>query len=97
MDEDSFPTTSGSTAAVAIICQDDFSQKYSRNGNLYAIVGNVGDSVAILCRKGKAITLTTSHTVQFEAARLVRVNIGRISQVYHLVFKSQFTLPKLLL
>lgn len=43
--------TSGTTATVALL----------RDG-IELVVASVGDSRAILCRKGKAIKLTTDHT-----------------------------------
>ena len=68
------PGTTGATAATAVICQ---APAADGSIDLQAVVANVGDSMALLCRRGKAIVLSTEHTVTSEADRLVRAPFVR--------------------
>merc|ERR1719230_2511870 len=58
----------GCTATIAYLWRD--------NGKRYLVVGNVGDSHAFICRKGKAVPLTEEHTLENEDERRRILDMG---------------------
>lgn len=68
---DKLPGTTGATAAAVVMCHSKCDATDSDNC-LFAVVANVGDSMVLLSRRGRAAVLSTAHTVATEAQRLVR-------------------------
>ena len=64
----------GTTATVALL----------RDG-IELVVGSVGDSRAMLCRKGKALKLTVDHTPDRKDEKERYVNVDSLYKVHLLV------------
>ena len=89
---DKLPGTTGATAAAVVMCHSKCvaaNTSHAIDNCLYAVVANVGDSMVLLSRRGRAAVLSTAHTVLTEAQRLVRC--ARCCECRHLWLVSFIT------